>query len=107
MRQPLYKRLHQLEASARQLREPRRAEGDRDAGRKKMELFVRLFGTRGPNESLAEASARALEITSKELFQMLSAGIDPIHKYFTERGVFEELKTRKAAETIPASALLG
>jgi hypothetical protein len=32
-----------------------------------------------------------------ELRRLLAAGIDPIHKYFTDRGVFEVIERRKAA----------
>ena len=49
-----------------------------------------------------EASARALEITLRELRAQLLAGIDPIHKYFTDHGIFEEIERRKAAGTWPS-----
>ncbi|MBZ5604449.1 MAG: hypothetical protein LAO79_19270 [Acidobacteriia bacterium] len=66
---------------------------------------MQIAGTeQGPYESLAEAVARVIGITSRELREQLSAGIDPIHKYFTDQGVFEEIERRKAAGTWPAAA---
>jgi hypothetical protein len=52
-------------------------------------------------ESLMDAFARALEISPRELRSQLIAEIDPINKYFTEQGVFEEIERRKAAGTWP------
>ena len=68
----------------------------------KFRLFLKMRGIEpGPCESIADASARALEITSRELHRLLEQRIDPIHKYFTEHGVFEEVERRKAAGTWP------
>ena len=55
----------------------------------------------GPNESLMESLARALGIGCRELRELLKAGIDPIHRYFTENGVYEAIEQRKAAGTWP------
>jgi hypothetical protein len=105
MRQTLYKRLHQLEeASARAHKQ--RDRPDEEAGKerflKKVKLFLQLRGVeRQGHESLAEALCRALEIDSMELRRLLRAGIDPIHKYFTDHGVFAEIERRKAAGTWP------
>ena len=100
-RQRLYHRLEQLEVLSARILRRRQAKAEQ-AGMaaviNKFELFLRLRGMeKGPNESLAEASARALGIDYSELRQLLRAGIDPIHRYFTENGIFEEMKERKAA----------
>ena len=52
-------------------------------------------------ESLCDALARALGIGNRELHAQMLAGLDPIHKYFVEHGVFEEMERRKAAGTWP------
>ncbi len=105
MRQTLYKRLHQLEeASARTRKQSERPDEEASKARvkRKFMLFLLLRGVeKQAHESLAEASARALEIDCTELKRLLGAGIDPIHKYFTDHGVFEELESRKAAGTWP------
>ena len=105
MRPRLHRRLQQLEEANAQVRkqdEWRDKEADEARIRRRVELFLRICGVeRGARESLAEAWARALEITCYELRQLLSAGIDPIHKFLTERGLYEALKTTKAAGTIP------
>jgi len=105
MRQRLYHRLQELEEAssrARKQREWRDAEADGAKAIRRVELFLRICGIeKGPRESLAEAWARALEITCTELRQLLAAGIDPIHKFLSERGVYEDIETRKAAGTWP------
>jgi hypothetical protein len=74
--------------------------GEPSAGLKKFMLFLQIRGVEPrPYESIADASARALEISSHELRDLLAQGIDPIHKYFTEHGVFEEIERMKAAGT--------
>jgi hypothetical protein len=56
---------------------------------------------KGPRRAWLKRWARALEINCAELKQLLAAGIDPIHKYLTDHGVFEEIEKRKAAGTWP------
>ena len=105
MRQTLYKRLQQLEeASARARLQSERPNQEASNARviNRIMLFLRLRGVEiQAHESLAVAWARALEIDCGELRRQLGAGIDPIHKYFTDHGVFEEIERRKAAETWP------
>ena len=56
----------------------------------KAQLFWGMLGIeREPNESVAETLARSLEIDSSDLHELLAAGIDPIHKYFADRGINE------------------
>lgn len=101
MRQRLYHRLQQLERTSARLRPIRDAadgKADLEKARRKVGLFLRLRGVEQNGiESLMETWARALEIFLRELRSQLSAGIDPIHKYFTEHGIFEEIERRKAA----------
>jgi hypothetical protein len=108
MRQPLYRRLQLLEAaSARALKqlEWRDEEAGQAKVREKINLFLRLRGVEQlRDESVADAWARALEISSRELRRLLTAGIDPIHQYFTDRGIYGAIETRKAAGTIPGGA---
>jgi len=107
MRQRLYHRLRGLEetqARARNLAEW----ADRAAGLEgalaRFRLFLRMRGIdQGSNESLAEASARALEISCSDLRKQLAGGIDPIHKFLTDRRVFEEREREKAAGHGPAA----
>ena len=103
MRQRLYHRLEQLEEAQAQIRKLGEAREQKDAvGRacEKFRLFLQLRGVQqGSQESLAEASARALELSRREMNGLLAEGIDPIDKYFTEHGVNEEIKTREAAGT--------
>ena len=105
MRQTLYKRLQQLEeANAHVRRQSERPDEEASNARaiNRIILFLRVRGVeRQAHESLAVAWARALEIDCGELRRQLGAGIDPIHKYFTDHGVFEEIERRKAAETSP------
>ena len=107
MRRTLYKRLGHLErVTARALQQIQHgnAESIGERFRNKIDIFLRLRGTeRQSHESLAEALARALEIDCVELRRQLGAGIDPIHKYFTDHGVFEEIERMKAAGTWPAA----
>ena len=75
-----------------------------DRARSRFKLFLRMRGVdQGPNESLAEASARALEISCSELRKQLAGGIDPIHKFLTDRRVFEEIEKERAAAGVRGS----
>jgi hypothetical protein len=107
MRQRLYYRLRQLEAQSARMssrQEWADREANRDQCRRRVESFLKLCGTeKTATESLMEAFARALEITCRELRQLLVAGVDPIRKYFNERGIYEEIESRKAAGTWPAA----
>ena len=107
MRQRLYHRLTQLEAAnALVRREAERCEREADSARsiRTIELFLRVRGVeRQGQESLMEAWARALGIALTDLRNMLMAGVDPIRKYFTEHGIYEEIERRKAAGTWPAA----
>ena len=106
MRQGINKRLKQLEqilAQARRLADIQAQHDDDEAAIRKIEIFLKLQGVEQEGEeSLAETLARALGITLRELREQLMAGIDPIHKYFTDQGVFEEIERRKAAGTWPS-----
>jgi hypothetical protein len=106
MRQTLHRRLRELEVESDRARvqaKLKEQDGKPSAALSKFLLFLQMRGIEpGPCESIAEASARALEITSSELSTQLSQGIDPIHKYLTEHGVFEEIERRKAAGTWPS-----
>ena len=106
MRQTLYKRLQQLEeasAFARKQSERPDEEASRARVVNKIMLFLRLRGVKKQaHESLAVAWAGALDIDCGELRRQLGAGIDPIHKYFTDHGVFEEIERKKAAGTWPS-----
>ncbi|HWZ32335.1 MAG TPA: hypothetical protein VNX18_13430 [Bryobacteraceae bacterium] len=108
MRQRLYHRLQQLEALRERLRKVRDWAAEEKVSSEKalskFRLFLRLRGIeQEPTESLAEASARALEIRPRELKELLLAGIDPIHKFFEERGVFEEIEREKPPGRGPAA----
>ena len=87
MRQRFYHRLRGLEET--QARASNLAEvADRTAGLDRalarFRLFLRIRSIdQGPNESLAEASARALEVSCSDLRKQLVAGIDPIRKFLT------------------------
>lgn len=101
MRQTLHRRLQQLEAERDRIRRFQAAQEKKDDGKsaiRKIELFLRLRGVeKGPVESLREAWARSLDIAARELDRLLAAGTDPIHKYFTDNGVYEAIEARKAA----------
>jgi len=107
MRQRLDRRLRELEkarARARTLAEGRDRKVGLDRALSRFRLFLRMRGVdQGPNESLAEASARALEISGRELRKQLEAGIDPILKFLTGHGVFQEIEREKAAGTWPTA----
>ena len=105
MRQTLYKRLQRLEeenaCTGKQVKW-HKAEAGQERFFEKITIFLQLRGIeKQAHESLAEALARALEIDCGELQQLLREGIDPIHKYFTDHGVYEEIEARKAAGTWP------
>ena len=111
MRQRLYNRLEQLERKSAHLRHVRDAadgKADLEKARRKVELFLRLRGVeQNGMESVMETWARALEIPPRALRAQLSDGIDPIHKYFTDHGIFEEIERRKAAGTWPCGGREG
>jgi hypothetical protein len=106
MRQRLYHRLQDLEtqhARALKARGAPDAEAVRESAIRTIRLFLRIRGVeQTPQESLMDAFSRALEMRGTELRQMLMAGIDPIRKYLTEHGVYEEIERRKAAGTWPS-----
>jgi hypothetical protein len=94
--------LEEASARARKQSEWRDHEASNARFREKTRWFLRARGVeQQADESLAGALARALEITGMELRRLLTAGIDPIHKYLTDRGVHEACKAKKAAETMP------
>jgi len=106
MREKVFRRLHKLEQVQEKVLaaiRSRERQDDGDRAIHKFELFHQMRGTeQGPLESLFEASARALEISCDELREQLEEGIDPINKYLTDHGVFEEIKRRKADRTRPS-----
>jgi ATP sulfurylase len=108
MRQRLYHRLQELETQhARELkaRGAPDEEALRESAHRKIRLFLHIRGIeQTAKESLADAFSRALEIRGPELRQMLMAGVNPIRKYFTEHGVYEEIERRKAAGTWPSGS---
>ena len=101
MRRHLHHRLQELEkarARARNLVGGRDREVDLERALSRFRLFLRMRGVdQGPKESLAEASARALEISCSDLRKQLAAGIDPILKFLTDHGVLEEIEKERAA----------
>ena len=103
MRHRIHQRLERLEeGQARALELLQSRHGEQDDPIAKFESFLRLCGIeQGADESLAAATARALEITYDELWQQIASGIDPIHKFLTDQGVFEDIERRKAAGTWP------
>jgi hypothetical protein len=108
MRHALYKRLRQLEeagAGALNQLEEREREARSSKLIEKIELFLRERGVEQQgNESVMDALARALEMTSRELRQFLRTGIEPIHQNSTDRGFYERTETREAAGTMPGGA---
>ncbi len=109
MRKRLNDRLRQLEhihMRARTIASKREREDDQ-SDLQRFRLFLQLRGIeQRPIESLAEALCRALEISGLELRAQMAAGIDPIHKWLTDHGAFEELERRKAAGEWPAAEAL-
>ena len=107
MRPRLYHRLKKLEvesARIRGLRGWREQEADLEKARSRVRLFLRIRGVeQNETESMMDAFARALGVGNRELRSQMLAGIDPIKKWFTEDGVFEEIARRKAAGTWPAA----
>lgn len=107
MRQRLYTRLQQLEAESARLRvvqDAKAGEARLAEARRKVELFLQMRGVeQSRTESLMDAWARALGISSRELRVQLMAGINPTKKWFTDNGIFEEIERRKAAGTWPAA----
>ena len=101
MRQRLYHRLQELEAESARLRvvqDTKAGEARLEDTRRKVEQFLQMRGVeQSPTESLMDAWARALGITSRELRAQLMEGISPIHKWWTDHGVYEEIERRKAA----------
>jgi predicted NAD/FAD-binding protein len=113
MQQRLYRRLEVLEIASAAVRAQRAREEER-AKRPDPKVRIRWFLAarkfeQMANESLIEAWARSLEISSRELTGLLKAGIDPIHKYLKENGLLEEikrtveeLKRKNTAEKLPS-----
>ena len=93
MRQPLYKRLRQLEVMsvrARAQREASDAEADAQEAVEIMRLFMSCRGVEPlPQESMREASARALEITVDQLDELLDSESCPIENYFVRKDAEE------------------
>jgi len=107
MRQRLYHRLRQLEAESARIRSLREAP-EREAGlarlRRRMELFMRIRGVEKTGmESWFDTFARALGVGNRQLRADILAGIDPIKRWFSENGVYEEMERRKAAGRWPAA----
>jgi len=106
MQQRLYHRLQRLEAESAWLRSvreetERHADGERTI--RKIKLFLRIRGVEQTGmESLVEAFARALGVGTRELRAQMLAGVNPIKKWFTENGVYEEIERRKTAGTWPS-----
>lgn len=95
-------RLDEARARDRKLRESRECGSHSTIATTKVKLFLKMMGVeQGPMESLMETLARALGIASRELRQLLMAGIDPIYKYLTENGIYEAIEKEKAAGTWP------
>jgi hypothetical protein len=96
MRQRLYHRLGRLEiehARFRSLRDCHDRQAALDGALTKIDLFLRIRGVvQGEIES--------------QLDRLMLVGIDPIHKYFVEQGVFEAIEARRAAGTWPSVTLL-
>ena len=91
MKQSLYRRLEQLEAVSASLQTADRAEAARASVLDKVQLFLRMVGIeKAPEESLAGAWARGLNISAGEPRSLLAAGIDPIRKYLEDRGIKQE-----------------
>jgi hypothetical protein len=84
MRQTLYKRLRQLEEASigalNQLKE-RDSEVRSEKLIEKIELILRECGVeQQSHESMIDALARALEMSTRELRRFLATGIEPIHQ---------------------------
>ena len=111
MQKRLYHRLQQLEiesARVRKLREWRDEKADLERARRSVELFLRIRGIEQTGmESMFDAFARALGVGNRELRADMLAGIDPIKRWFTENGIYEEIERRKAAGTWPGGARKG
>ena len=106
MRQRLYQRLQGLEAHQAVVQaqtDSREREARLAKYLERVRLFMRVCGVeQGPRESLMEAWARALGISSRELRAQIQEGIDPIQKYLRDHGVYEEIARKKAAGTWPS-----
>lgn len=95
MKQRLHRRLRQLEVvqdrvdlvTEMQRRDAEQAE--------LLKMFVSFIEWRGivqtPQESIRQALARALEITSSELDEQLREDTNPIQKFLADRGLLEEI----------------
>jgi len=107
MRPRLDHRLKKLEverARSRSLRGWREQEADLEKARSRVRLFLRIRGVeQNETESMMDAFARALGVGNRELRSQMLAGIDPIKKWFTENGVYEEIEREKAAGAWPAA----
>jgi len=106
MRQRLYRRLQRLEADQARLRSIQTAadrEADFERAKRKVDLFLRIRGVQQEQtESLFDAFARALGVGTRQLRADMLAGIDPVRRWFTENGIYEEIERRKAAGTWPS-----
>ena len=108
MQQRLDRRLQQLEmvqARVDRFEESKRQEAESEEMIEVFEAFIAWRGmAQGPNESVAQALARALEISCDELLEQMEEGIGPIRKFLLDRGYLaEESKSRQdvlAAEGI-------
>jgi hypothetical protein len=93
MRRPLYKRLRQLEVMsvrARAQREDNDAEADAQEAVEIMRLFMSCRGVEPlPQESIREASARALQITVDKLDEFLDSDFCPIENYLVRKDAEE------------------
>lgn len=108
MRQRLQQRLQQLEVAHARTRQKaeaidNEASGERVRHRLKLFFYIRGVEPEG-NESVMETWARALGVTLRDLRGMLLAGVDPICKYFTDTGLYDEIERRKAAGTWPSGS---
>ena len=103
MRQRLSERLRKLELEdARKAEASRDPEADEEQALLKFRFFLEWRGIEPrPDESMAMAYARALEIDYNELQRQLDEGIDPIHKYLVDHGELEDTETEEAAGTSP------
>jgi biopolymer transport protein ExbB/TolQ len=96
MKQRLYRRLQQLEVAQGRVdlvAEMQRRDAEQ-AGL--LEIFVSFIEWREivqtPQESIRQALARALEITTSELDEQLREGTNPIQKFFADRGEIADLQ---------------
>jgi hypothetical protein len=105
MRQRLSERLRRLELEVARTEAIRDPEAGEERVLLKFRYFLEWRGIEpGPNESMAMAYARALEIDYNELNRQFEEGIDPIEKYLADHGELDDIETEKAAGKTPAAA---